>query len=69
MNKQQAIAIVKAINRRERVRAREDYCPGDITFGWDYTTWNMVHPQLSALYSKCAEIITGKQGRYIPRCR
>lgn len=59
-----ARAIVKTINRRCR---RHRYFEGGRQFGVDYTTWVMCHPQMAFEYSRAAEALTGRKGRFIPR--
>lgn len=67
MTKETAVPIIKAVNRRMRkLRALESPDYRDITTGWDYTTWRMVHPALSTLYQAACETYTGRSGRFVP---
>ena len=64
MTKQQAIAVVKAINRRVR---RQDYFAGGRQYGVDSRTWRVTYPQTSAVYQAAAEIVAGRKGAFFPR--
>ena len=63
----EAKAIIKATNRRMRkLRAMETPDRRDITTGWDYSTWRMCYPALSAVYQSACEAYTGRTGRFVP---
>ena len=51
-------AILKAINR---------YCRKNLGKGWDYATWTVVYPQMAFEFSRAAEAMTGRKGRYLPK--
>ena len=61
MNKPEAIATVKAINRHLR-----KHWHGGV-FGWDYATFSAVHPGLCSVFNKAASVIAGRKGRFLPR--
>jgi hypothetical protein len=57
-------AILKAINRHVR---RNNVFSGGRSFGVDYTTWSICYPQMSSVFNKAAQQITGRPGRFLPR--
>lgn len=55
--------ILKSINRWARkYRKSCGYQP----FGFDYITWRINHPHISAVFQENAEKITGRNGRFMP---
>lgn len=65
MTPQEAIPIIKAVNRRERKARRSSTATG-ITHGWDYVTWRAVYPRVSKVYQEACEAYTGRTGRFVP---
>jgi hypothetical protein len=61
---QQARIFIKAINRHVK---RRRLFEGGRTFGVDYTTWCVTYPQLARAYQAASEILTGRNGRFLPR--
>lgn len=59
----ESIAIIKAINRHMK---KERPFAGGTQFGVDYNTWCATFPQTSSVYSKHAEILVGRKGRFFP---
>ena len=61
MDKTQAIAIAKSINRH----VRRNWHGG--MFGWDYATFSVCFPRTCAVFNEAAEVITGRERRFLPR--
>jgi len=59
-NPNQASAVVKSITRHLR-KTREFRGP------WDYATWCVLHPQMATEFSKAAQLLVGRPGRFLPR--
>lgn len=60
----EATAVCKAINRHCR---KAQVFQGGRQFGVDYTTWAVTYPQMAHAFQKAAKIITGRDGRFMPR--
>ena len=56
--------ILKAINRHIRTKG---LMRGGRTFGVDYITWSILHPQLTQTFTEHATLLTGRPGHYLPR--
>ena len=59
-----AKTLIKAINRRIR---RKKLFEGGLQYGLDYPTWSLCYPQMSKVLNQAAKVITGKDGRYLPK--
>lgn len=63
MSNEEARAVAYAINRYVRRRRIGE---GGRSFGVDYVTWHICHPQLSAAFNAAIEVLTGRAGKYVP---
>ncbi len=64
ITKDSAKAVIKSINRQVN---KMEYFKGGKQFGVDFATWSVTCPQMAQMFSEAAKVLTGREGRFLPR--
>lgn len=66
MSKTNAKAVIKSITRHlNKINA----FGGGRQYGIDHNTWRACYPQISNEFQKAAIVLTGRNGRFVPRLK